>query len=1369
MRHFYRVLVPALFYLLSPQGASGQIFAPEGVNLPGAWNGGPPGVQPFGGVQATAGTPDRRFLVETTLPTRRYHGVIKVAAMGADVAAGTYNWLFTSGPAGGYYNNKWSNVTVALNTVQTYTHQGATDNSVTLSNNRWYTVNMRDNGYANTQAAVWETASEPVLVTGVSLSPTIIGVGGTATITATVSASLPADQYVYLRYATNTGFSTNHNVVLMTGSGTTWSATIPGTYNLTGRTVSYFAFTANDNTLTAASSNLDLRALKFNNNNATGGYQYAVADNVTAPGATTWSTPASWVSGMVPASGSAVSIAHNLTLDQNAAVSSLTVAAGTFTVADGSARVLSTGLSGNVTVGSGAVVSMANGSLQTGTNGSLINNGTITGASGTIRIGTNGSLTNNGTFNPGTSVVQFMGTNAVNGSQNTTFYDVTAQSGGVNFGGAVTSTISNSLQINPGGFVDTNPPVYGASSTLIYATASSAAAPYGRGAEWSSATPGAKGYPANVQVGPNNTWLNLSNGAPGTARQCAGNLTIGAGSGLLLDFAADDMTQPLTVRGNLSISGTLSLSDAGGGDLKLLGNFARTAGGTFSPKGRAVFFDGTALQTIQGPVAGVVDFDYLITNNSSLGGVQLLSPVNVNATLGAALQLDGALDLNGNSLQLPNNTDLEVRNAARTITSSNGTGQLILRRNNTVSQFGGGSLIIDGSVRVITGGAGVGGIYFGGITTINGTLELQAGGFVDGTNNNGPLYGPASTVRYNIGSSYNRRSEWDGQTAARTPFNVVVTGNTSLNAFDPMASTGDVKVRGNLTIDAGSALDANNGTSPFEVQGNVSNAGDFTLSTDPGGDLKLGGNFVNTGAFMSNGRAVFFINNSSQTVQSNTPLAINYVVVEKGGGQVNLLSNLTVAAPNGGTALQFAGAGPNIFNINGQVLTLGALGGISNAGTIAANSGYTDTGVGTIVILGDGDFGTLRFTTGTTLGTLTLDRTGTSGGATLGSALRLSTALNLSQATTKLVLGADNLTLTAGATISTTDASRYIVTAGTGQVAREGMGVGGLLTAQLFPVGTATSYNPATLTNAGVLDTYRVRVSATSAYTPPFPARQIERFWTVDENTAGGANATLRLQWIGTGPQEQEGATFNRSKSLFFTENSGSGYTKIPATLVQVIDPFAAEASNITSFSEWSVGNESVLPVELLFFTGRMSGPDVLLAWQTASEKNNQLFDVERSLDGRVFERVGTLPGAGTTQLPQSYRFSDRNVARLNAALIYYRLRQLDDDGTTSFSTVVTIVPSQTSGTEPVIFPSVLTASDDFTLQCYAPTASTIGLILTDATGRVIYRARPAVAAGFNYLSARELPGYAGLSTGLYVAHIELPGQRPVQLKIVRQ
>jgi hypothetical protein len=91
-----------------------------------------------------------------------------------------------------------------------------------------------------------------------------------------------------------------------------------------------------------------------------------------------------------------------------------------------------------------------------------------------------------------------------------------------------------------------------------------------------------------------------------------------------------------------------------------------------------------------------------------------------------------------------------------------------------------------------------------------------------------------------------------------------------------------------------------------------------------------------------------------------------------------------------------------------------------------------------------------------------------------------------------------------------------------------------------------------------------------------------------------------------------------------------------------------------------------VLPIELLSFTGTQTGNDNLLTWRTESELNNSHFDIERSTDGTTFRSIGQVKGDNK---PSSYEFVDNQPF----ALTYYRLRQIDFDGTETLSKIVSV------------------------------------------------------------------------------------------------
>jgi hypothetical protein len=95
----------------------------------------------------------------------------------------------------------------------------------------------------------------------------------------------------------------------------------------------------------------------------------------------------------------------------------------------------------------------------------------------------------------------------------------------------------------------------------------------------------------------------------------------------------------------------------------------------------------------------------------------------------------------------------------------------------------------------------------------------------------------------------------------------------------------------------------------------------------------------------------------------------------------------------------------------------------------------------------------------------------------------------------------------------------------------------------------------------------------------------------------------------------------------------------------------------------------SVIPVELTSFTASLNQNDVTLNWTTATEINNQGFEIQRSSNGQ-FERVGYVVGHGTTTEIQNYVFTETN---LNDGLHYYRLKQIDYDGTFEYSPIQSI------------------------------------------------------------------------------------------------
>lgn len=94
-------------------------------------------------------------------------------------------------------------------------------------------------------------------------------------------------------------------------------------------------------------------------------------------------------------------------------------------------------------------------------------------------------------------------------------------------------------------------------------------------------------------------------------------------------------------------------------------------------------------------------------------------------------------------------------------------------------------------------------------------------------------------------------------------------------------------------------------------------------------------------------------------------------------------------------------------------------------------------------------------------------------------------------------------------------------------------------------------------------------------------------------------------------------------------------------------------------------------PVVLSFFKGEAVPGAIQLLWETAQEENSAAFEIERSLDGRLFEQVGIVPAAGNASSPQFYTFDDTRVEPNQ--VYYYRLRMVDLDGSFEWSNTVEV------------------------------------------------------------------------------------------------
>jgi hypothetical protein len=99
----------------------------------------------------------------------------------------------------------------------------------------------------------------------------------------------------------------------------------------------------------------------------------------------------------------------------------------------------------------------------------------------------------------------------------------------------------------------------------------------------------------------------------------------------------------------------------------------------------------------------------------------------------------------------------------------------------------------------------------------------------------------------------------------------------------------------------------------------------------------------------------------------------------------------------------------------------------------------------------------------------------------------------------------------------------------------------------------------------------------------------------------------------------------------------------------------------------------NVLPVSMFNFGGFVKDYKAYLNWSTAVESNNKGFYVERSKDGRNFTSVGFINGAGNSSQIKNYTYTDVTLKDMNVTTTYYRLKQVDVDGKSSYSNVLSL------------------------------------------------------------------------------------------------
>ena len=268
-------------------------------------------------------------------------------------------------------------------------------------------------------------------------------------------------------------------------------------------------------------------------------------------------------------------------------------------------------------------------------------------------------------------------------------------------------------------------------------------------------------------------------------------------------------------------------------------------------------------------------------------------------------------------------------------------------------------------------------------------------------------------------------------------------------------------------------------------------------------------------------------------------------------------------------------------------------------------------------------------------------------------------------------------------------------------------------------------------------------------------------YWTLKRSTSTfGGNYTLAL--YNTGFTNNTGAGWTIAKSDTLSNVSLSSSWRLQGNCVLTSTATNTQRTNMnlpardsTSFNHFyaTVQTDLILPIELLSFNAEPYGEGALCSWETASETNNAYFDIERSIDGNEFMKIGQVNGFGqgiSTTL-RTYRFHDPLTCK---DMRYYRLRQVDIDGQFSYSEIVAVKCNRDQASFNV-YPNP--AYSNVKCSFYESADGIISLQWIDMIGQVAKEEIYEVIKGYNTLSA----DIDDLAQGVYYLRIVSENNKP--------
>jgi len=205
-------------------------------------------------------------------------------------------------------------------------------------------------------------------------------------------------------------------------------------------------------------------------------------------------------------------------------------------------------------------------------------------------------------------------------------------------------------------------------------------------------------------------------------------------------------------------------------------------------------------------------------------------------------------------------------------------------------------------------------------------------------------------------------------------------------------------------------------------------------------------------------------------------------------------------------------------------------------------------------------------------------------------------------------------------------------------------------------------------------------------------------------------------------------------------------------------------ANNVSNTGVFTFTDSALtpLPVSLNYFMAKVEADDVVLNWQTATEKNNKGFLVQRSTNGVEFKDINFVNGKGNASTVSNYTMLDVNPFDASNGL-YYRLKQIDFDGAYAYSNVAVVNKNNLDLSSVSIYPNPVVSQFIVEFMSKGNTIATIQIV--DMHGKTMHTQQLETNKGLNKVNVN---GAEELAPGIYFARLTVNGETQT-IKLIKQ